>query len=115
MAELKASIVLRAIDTATAPLKALSRSASGTQPCYLCPMCGSRGWHWVCGLALLPLALVMLPALDRAGETGILPWAAVFAIVYLASLLATTVFAIVGALCVVVARDLIEELVGLGG
>ena len=77
-------------------------------------MWGSRGWHWICGLALVAPALVMLPALDRAGETGVLAWAAAFAIVCLASLLATTVFAIVGALCVAVVGDLIEDLFGLG-
>ncbi len=50
-----------------------------------------------------------------AGETGVLTWAAAFAIVYLVSLLATTVFVIVGALCVAVVGDLIEGIFGLGG
>ena len=75
----------------------------------------TRLWRWIFGLALAPPALVLLPLLGRTAETGVLMWAAAFAITYLASLFATAVAVIVGALCFSAAGDFIKELSCPGG
>lgn len=73
-------------------------------------MWGRRGWRWICGIALVPAAAVMLSSLDTAAESGFLPWVAVFAVLYLTLLLTTAMLAILGAVAFAVVGDLIENL-----
>ncbi len=73
-------------------------------------MWGRRGWHWICGIALVPTATLMLASLDTAAGAGALTWAAVFSVTYLAFLLVTFLLAILGAVCVAVVGELIEDL-----
>lgn len=79
-------------------------------------MWGSRGWRWIFGLALVLPALVMLPTLGRdaeAGATGVLLWATLFAVVWLACVVFITVAALAGTVFfAIVVEDIIPGLRG---